>query len=297
VILDLFGRAVVVTLNGQTASHPRSVALKYLLLSLALLASWLNSPAVAAESDATVIMTRVYEARRVDDQIARLTFTFSEPDGEQQRVVYTMVWKNMQGKDGYDSKAMYFTEVPAARRGVAYLGWLVPAGSAERDDEWIYLPQLRTTRRIAHRDRDHASDDDEFGKSLLTREQLDPRPPGLDEHRLVSEETLDDRPHYVIASTPKRHGDEAARVVRWIDKVTYNIDRARYYDDEGRETLDVRFVWEQRDDYWIWKSVTATDPVTQAKTELAIDIKSINSGLRDRDFTRRILERGSTRFQ
>lgn len=269
--------------------------MKYLLVSLALIAPLLDLPAVAAETDAFAIVTHAYETRRVDDQIATLTFTFKAPGQAPQQVVYTMVWKNMHGRDGYDSKALYFTEAPVARRGVAYLGWLVPPGSAERDDEWIYLPQLRTTRRIAHRDRRHASDDDEFGRSLLTREQLDPRPPRLDDHRLIGEESLDGRPHYVIASTPKRQQD-TARVVRWIDKASFRIDRAQYFDDQAREILDVRFSWTQTDGFWLWKSVSAVDPLTRAETDLTIETSAVNSGLSEREFTRRILERGSSHY-
>lgn len=270
--------------------------MKYFVVSLTVIVLWLSQSVGAAEPDAGDIFSRAYELKRVDDQVASLTFSFIEPGHDQRQVVYTMVWKNMRGKDGYDNKAMFFTESPADRRGIGYLGWLVPADSAEQDDEWIYLPELRTTRRIAHRDRDHTSDDDEFGKSLLTREQLDPRPPGLDTHRLVDEKILDDSPHYLVASTPKQHSDTGT-VIRWIDKDTYRIDRSQYFDAKGMEILDVRYLWTQVDGYWLWKTVTATNPVSQEKTVLEIDIRSVNSGLSDREFSKRILERGSGKFR
>jgi len=257
---------------------------------------WFSQAVSATELSAEDIVSRAYDIKRVDDQIATLTFTFVEPGHDQRQVVYTMVWKNMRGKDGYDNKAIFFTEAPADRRGIGYLGWLVEAGSAEQDDEWIYLPELRMTRRIAHRDRDHARDDDEFGKSLLTRDQLDPRPPGLDTHRLVDEKVLDDRQHYLVASTPKQHSNTGT-VIRWIDEETYRIDRSEYYDEQGIETLDVSYLWTQIDGNWLWKTVTATNPVTQDKTVLEIDTKSVNSGLSDREFTKRILERGSGQFR
>lgn len=270
--------------------------MKYFLFILTMMLCWLSPAVGAAELSATDIINRAYAIKRVDDEIATLTFTFSDADGSQRRVVYTMVWKNTHGKGDYDNKALFFTESPADRRGIGYLGWLVPVGSAEQDDEWIYLPELRMTRRIAHRDRNEARDDDEFGKSLLTRDQLDPRPPNLDDHRLVEEKALDGRAHYLIASIAKRHPDIGS-VIRWIDKETYHIDRSQYFNNQGIENLDVRYQWTRIDGYWLWKTVTATNPVSGEKTVLEIETKSINNGLRDREFSKRILERGSGKFR
>jgi len=75
-------------------------------------------------ADASGIMQTVFNARRVDDQIATLTFHFINPDEPERQAIYTMVWKDMRGKDGYDNKAIFFTESPLMRKGVAYLAWV-----------------------------------------------------------------------------------------------------------------------------------------------------------------------------
>lgn len=268
------------------------------------LAALCFSAAIHAEApDAPTVITRAYEIQRVEDQIATLTFTFSAPGKDEQHVVYTMVWKNMKGEAGYDNKAMFFTESPPDKRGIIYLGWLRTPGNAKPDDEWIYLPELRMTRRIAHRD--HAHDDDEFGNSLLTREHLDPRPPQLDDHTLIGKEPLDGRMHYLIASTPKPHhshgGDHmaqevAAKTVRWIDQENYRTNRAQFYDTKDKETLDMRIRWTQINDTWVWKSVTATDPHNGARTVMEIDKIRINIGLKEKDFSRRTLDNWPKRF-
>lgn len=269
------------------------------LISILVLVAMCQGFAVHAETlSADEIATRAYERNRVDDQIATLTFTFSSAGKKEQQVAYTMVWKNMKGKDGYDNKAMFFGEFPTDKRGIAYLGWLTPAGSAKQDSEWIYLPELRTTRRIAHRGDDKADDDDEFANSLLKREHLDPRPPSLDTHTLVGEEMLDGRAHYVILSTPKqRQKDESAKTVRWVDRESFRVDRAQYFDVDSEETLDVDIVWSRVGQFWVWKNVTAVSPKSGAKTVLEVDTISINSGLKDRDFSKRNLKRGSAGFR
>lgn len=277
--------------------------MKHRLLLILIITS-LACTAQATPPDAEAIITRAYELRRVDDQIATLTFTFSAPDKDEQRLVYTMVWKNMKGRDGYDDKTIFFTEYPANKRGTAYLGWLASADSARQDDEWMYLPELHRTRRMAHRDHDH--DDEEFGRSLLSHQQLDPRPPQLDTHTYIGEQEFAGRMHYLVASTPKKqekHGGHhmghhmTARTVRWIDEDSYHIDRVQYYDDDDREMLDMRIRWTRVGDYSLWKTVTAVDPGSHATTTLDIKTIKINSGLQDRDFSRRNLERGSSYFK
>lgn len=192
---------------------------------------------------------------------------------------------------------MFFTEAPPERRGIIYLGWLRTPGNAKPDDEWIYLPELRMTRRIAHHD--HAHDDDEFGNSLLKREHLDPRPPQLDDHTLIGTELLDGKMHHLIASTPKHHhghsGDHpphdiAAKTVRWIDQENHRTNRVQFYDAKDKETLDMRIEWSQINDHWVWKSVTAIDPRNQARTVMEIDKIRINTGLKEKDFSRRTLD-------
>jgi len=158
-----------------------------------------------AELNAQKIIENAFAIERVDDQISTLNFRFIQTDKPDQKVVYTMVWINARGKKGYDNKAIFFTEYPLDKKGIAYLGWLRPSGSAEQDDEWIYLPELRMVRRIAHRDHDHSHDDDEFAGSVLMRDHLDPRSPDLDDHKLLGIKKENGHQYFVIESTPKHN--------------------------------------------------------------------------------------------
>lgn len=271
---------------------------------IALILTCVASTSHAAPPRADDIIDKAYRIERVDDQIATLNFTFSAPGKAKQEVIYTMVWKNMAGRDGYDNKAIFFTEYPPEKRGVAYLGWLRRPGSTAKDDEWIYLPELRMTRRIAHRDHAHAHDDDEFGNSLLKREHLDPRPPELDHHRLIGEEILEGRPHYLIASIPKQAAaqmpgmpHQSGKVIRWIDTESFLTRRLQFFEQHGQEVLSMRIDWVEKDGYWLWRRVMATDPRTLANTVLEISDIRINTDLDDRTFTKRVLEKGAERLR
>lgn len=247
-----------------------------------------------AELSGEEIMARVYTAPRVDDQVATLTFQFISPEQTTQKVVYTMVWKNTHGEENYDNKAMYFTEFPPDRKGIAYLGWLRAEGSEAFDDEWIYLPELRMVRRIAHRENHHEHGDDEFGNSLLKRAQLVPRVAKQDENALLNSEALAGVDHYVIQSKPRVNSDKYpySKVLYWIGHETFRPTQARYFNMEGKAVLDVVYLWVEIDGKWVWKRLTATVPVTGAKTIMDITNIKINTGLSDKLFSSRTLMRG-----
>ncbi len=298
--------SVLESVSGPVRQRLKSLLLRshlnLILLSL-FIAPWMNLAAASMAVDE--IMERAYTVKRVDDHISTLSFTFSNAEKRDQHIVYTMVWKNTHGEDGYDNKTMFFVEEPVDRRGIAYLGWLVPAGSEQVDNEWIYLPELRTARRIPRRNRDRDRDDDEFSRSLLKRVHLEPRPPLLDTHTLVAEERYDDRLHFLVASTPRRPGSkklsvsssgDAVKTISWIDQSTYHIDRAQYFDISDNLVLDVKFYWTQIDGYSMWSKVIATNPVEMSKTVMEITNIKVNRDLGDRQFSKRLLKRGSSGF-
>lgn len=264
-----------------------------LLLVLFSLAGHAQTPA------ARDILERAHAVERVDDQLATLTFTFSRPGKPRQQVIYLMAWKNNRGVNGYESKSLYFTDYPPEKRGIGYLGWHRPANSDAADDEWLYQPDLHTSRRISQRDRARAHGDDEFGNSLLQRHHLQPRPPHSGRHMLIGEQMLEGQAHYLVVSEPAPEGSSTGhgKLIQWVDTQTYVVRRKQYFDREEQQVLDVRIDWTQLDDYWIWQRVSAIDPRNQASTVLDISNIRINNGLNDGTFTRRGLEKGSARLR
>ncbi len=253
-----------------------------------------------AEPNAHKIMETVFAIERVDDQISTLNFRFIQRDKPDQKVVYTMVWMNSKGKKGYDNKAIFFTESPLDKKGIAYLGWLRPSGSTKQDDEWIYLPELRMVRRIAHRDHDHSHDDDEFAGSVLTRDHLDPRSPDLDDHKLLGIKEKNGRKYFVMESTPKHslshkeHSNSSTfhKRVSWIEQSSHQLHRIQFYNHQQKEILNMIISWSQIEQFWIWKQVHATHLQTGNQTILDIENIKINTGLKDRQFSKRALKKG-----
>lgn len=268
---------------------PRVAALGIFAVSMTLFTS-----VVFAELSGAEVMARVYEAKRVDDQISTLSFQFISAKQTSQKVVYTMIWKNSHGQDNYDNKAMFFTEFPPDKKGIAYMGWLRPAGSEAYDDEWIYLPELRMVRRIAHREHHHDHGDDEFGNSLLKRPHLEPRAPQQDESVVLNTESLAGVDHYLVQSQPKVHSDkyQYSKVLYWVEQASFRLKQARYFDMGGKPTLDVEYEWTEVEGKWVWKRLNATTPGTGAKTIMEISNIKVNTGVSDKLFSSRTLMRG-----
>ncbi|MCF6325386.1 MAG: outer membrane lipoprotein-sorting protein [Gammaproteobacteria bacterium] len=263
----------------------------------------------AVEINAAAIMEKIYQTPRVEDQVSTLNFSFHKPEAQTRRAGYTMVWKDVKGKGEYDNKAIFFTEFPIARKGIAYLGWLHPIGSDKKNDEWIYLPELGMTRRIIPRDNSEGNEEDEFAASLLTHEHLEPRPPQLDDHRLLEEKLMNGRAHYLIESKPASHGhgghgghhnhggDAPAKRISWVDKVAMRINRIQFFDGHDKMQLDMNIEWREEGDYWLWSRVEAIEPETRTKTVLEITDIRINAGINERMFHKRNLDKGSVRFR
>ena len=278
------------------------------MVSIAFVSYLLVPVSTRAAEDAASIMQKVYDMKQVEDEISTLSFHFISPDKTDKQVVYKMIWKNAHGKQGYDNKAIFFTQLPLDKKGIAYLGWLRPHGSDKLNDEWLYLPELRTTRRIVQSHDHDQPDNDEFSASLLDHEQLMRRSPTMDNHELLEVQSFAGRPHYLISSTPKHpgmmmhhdeheHGHPTARRISWIDKDRVLVDRVQFLDDQDAIQLDMKIEWQQLKGYWIWKRIEAVSPVSKETTTLDISDIKINSGLSDNLFRKRILEKGPRIFE
>ena len=268
--------------------------------AVAMLANVVHAQAPDAEPmGGQEIMTRSYETRRVEDETAVLNFLITKPDGKEERVTYTMLWKNNHGKNGFDQKVIFVTDFPPSRQGVAYMGYLRQPGSGARDEEWIYLPELAMVRRIAHRNRDQ-SDDDEFAHSVLKREHLDPRPPQLDEHHLLKQETIGEQTFYKVESRLKPADSQDApfdKYHTWVERDSFRPKRVHFFAGDNNEpALDMVIDWTQVNNQWVWKSVRAEDPRSGAKTVMDISNIRVNTGLKDNVFSKRTLSRGVNRL-
>ena len=253
-----------------------------------------------AELTAAEILKKSLEVHGGNDSISTLTFTFMEPDQRERTLSYTMLWKDYKGQDGITTKMIFFKEFPPADKGIAYMTWMYRPEKNQDDDEWLYLPELRTVRKLSKKisdptnEHDKKDEDSEFTKSVLHRAQLVPRSPDLDTYELVRTDNIDGKEYYVIERMPKQNDSEYpyVKTINWISKDNFLLTKIDYLDLNGKLVLHQDIKWQKIADAWVWDEVRATDKETGNTTVLKVTDVRINIGLDDESFTKRVMKLG-----
>ncbi len=130
-------------------------------LCLALLGLVASLPTPAAASDALPLMRQMESAMQSPGEIVSVQMHLAFADGRSETRNFKM-WTH--GGGGEQARMLLKFEAPAAIAGTALLMHARKGGAT---DNWMYVPALRQTRRIAPQDRS-----DSFVQSQFTIEDL-----------------------------------------------------------------------------------------------------------------------------
>lgn len=256
-------------------------------------------PAVSADPTAEEILNKSFDVRGGEDSISTLTFSFMDTNARERKLSYTMLWKDYKGQDDLVTKMIFFKEFPPADKGIAYMIWMYRPDLNRDDDEWLYLPELRTVRKLSKKIGENGEDskndeDSEFSKSVLHRIHLAPRPPGLDTYQLLRSEELDGKEYYVIERTPKNNDDiyPYKKTLNWISKDNFLLTKIDYFDRGGEKIMHQDIKWQKIDAAWIWEKVEAINLNTGNTTVLTISDARVNTGIDDDAFSKRVMKLG-----
>lgn len=264
-----------------------------------LIVTALIGTASAAPPPGTIV-TRSYENYSGDDLISRVTFTLEYDDGKTRRMTVVMAYKRYERHKDLASKVIMFNEYPPDKKDIAFLAWIYRSDSRKEDDMWLYLPELRQVRKLTHKHEAHSHEDtssDAFSVSELNREELTPRRPDLDHHRLLGEDSIDGDMAYRVESVPKEPGTSTyGKLIQWIAQDTFLPVRIDYYDKAGTLLKTQTIEWLKRGEAWVWDRVTAVNRVNGNRTVLDQSDIQINMGLPDYLFSKRVMKQGAQAF-
>jgi len=252
----------------------------------------LAGPATAWAIDGAEIVQHCdVEANAGSDQRSVLTVILRDAAGNEKKNVYRRYWIKADGKDDIVDKMILFTEYPPDAAGTAFMRWGFVPESDKNADQWLYLPSLKSTRKVSVRD-----PGDSFLGSDLTYQDISLRRLGADEHVLLREETDGGRTYYVVQSTPKESNPLYSKIVTWYNKVPdwsdCNKSRIEYF-DSSRALLKVQtLVWQKVGDAWLWDEVKVDNIRTGHSSVFRVTDAEVNVGLKDRMFSERTLKRG-----
>ena len=269
------------------------IAKHRLLLTLAaslLLASHIAAePASAAPTEAAALMRDVERNASPPDERVRIEMALVDSSGQVRR--RTAMYYRRQREPGSleDMKLIRF-DSPPEMDGSAVLT-LENAESA--DDQWLYLPAYRTSRRIPSSNRS----DRYMGTDFSYEDVSDDKIPQF-QYSFVGEEEIGGRTYRIVEQIPiadeVKNESAYGRKRQWVDPERLIATRIDYFGKDG--TLIKRFEASspvQIADYWRWEQVTMTDFRIDHRTEIVYRDRAIDTGSVDTSlFTVRYLERG-----
>ena len=194
-------------------------------------------------------------------------------------------------KNGIDSKLLVKFLSPADIKGT---GFLQVEHSTGDDDQWIYLPALKKTRRlVANNKKDSfVGSDFSYGDVLL---------PKVDfyKHTLLRSEPMGGQDCYVIESLPRdedvKRDSGYAKKITWVRKDNFLETKVEYYDVSGRllktQTVSDHKLVEPDTQRWIALRREMVNHQTEHKTILTFDRIEADVPVADDAFTTRSIER------
>lgn len=167
------------------------------------------------------------------------------------------------------------------------------------DEKWIYLPSLKTTRRIANAERSKSFVGSEFTYNDMTvRKFEDDAFEMLEENVTMNVGGKQEKLWKVKATPVQNKNVEFAYIIKYIDKVSYLPLVEEYYDKTGK-MIKLRTITkheivkgETGKEYWLRRETIMENKVTGRGTRVAVEKMTFDKPVSDRYFTQNWLNTG-----
>jgi hypothetical protein len=260
------------------------------LLAVSLISASIGAASEVDPTDARSIMQAVDERDDGDNGISDLEMILVDKRGNE-RVRKMRSYSKEFGDDDY---TLMFFQSPADVKDTGFLTY--DYDDEERDDDqWLYLPALKKTKRIATGDKSGSFMGSDFSYADMTE-----RPLSAYEYKILEETEVRGQPVWVIESVPitEKERDETGytKSVSFVRKDNFVVVRAKSWLKKGQRNkyLDVKKL-EQVDGIWVATDMTMTTKkgkTTLHKTLLKNSNVRFNQALDEDLFSTRQLEKG-----
>ena len=236
----------------------------------------------AQELTGKEIIKKVYEQPTGDDQVADLTMTLTNKSGKQRVRKIKQYTKDL----GTVEKSIMFFQSPADVKNTSFMNWTYD--SDKNDDQWIYLPALKKTKRISS-----DSKSDYFMGSDFTYDDLGDRKLDADTHTLLRSEKIAGVDYYVVESVSNDEDYMYSKTITWIRKDNFIGLKKEFY-DEDEDLLKILSIKEFKKISGILVITNSEMKNVQKDHSTTMELKNIeiNTGISDSKFTERMMIRG-----
>lgn len=244
----------------------------------------------AGTPTAREIMEQVDRRDDGDNQTADIQMLLKDKNNKTRKRTIAMFAKDK----GRDTLRMQFFLTPADVKDTGFLTYDYYLGERD-DDQWLYLPDLHKTKRIASSDKSSSFMGSDFSYADMTRRVLDEW-----KYTLLKEDVVGDNRVWLIEATPvskeveERYG--YVKSILFIRQDIHMVIRAIHVVKEGRRVkyLDVKKL-EQVDGIWVATKMhmkTTKNKRTLHQTVLSFSNVRFNQDLSEELFSVRRLEKG-----
>jgi hypothetical protein len=252
----------------------------------ACLTAGVAGPVSAATDAATRGLQIAREAERRDagfgDSVADVQMVLSNRHGQESRRALRVRTLEVAG-DG--DKLLVLFDHPRDVRGTAFLSFTHSEGP---DDQWLFLPALRRVKRIASNNKSGPFVGSEFAYEDLASQEVDKYT-----YRYLRDERIDGMDAFVVERRPLDPRSGYRRHITWIDKQHYRPLRVVFHDRGDRKLKTLTYAGYRRyaGKYWRADRMRMVNHQTGKRTELIWSDYRFQTGLGERDFNQRVLER------
>lgn len=217
-----------------------------------------------------------------EDAESQMSMTLVNASGQKRERLMAM--KILEGKEG-DKSLMEFLS-PADVKGTKFLNY---EHVKKEDDQWLYLPALKRVKRIASKNKSGAFMGSEFSYEDLSAFNVEKYSYPEGEVKLG---TLNAKEVYLGESKPVSKYSGYTKLLTWIDTKTFLIQKTEYY-DRKKELLKTAVFEDYKQIKGVWRigKITMSNVQNDKKTILVWSNEKIKTGLKDKDFHKRVLKR------
>lgn len=263
------------------------------LLAVALALRMLVAPTLSAAATAREIRDQVRKlddtTRHWTDRSEKLSLVIVDARGGERRRDLKLF--NKRYPDDEEKSLSFFLE-PAEVKGTGFLQW---GHKKAADDQWLYLPELKRTRRITAELRNESFMGTDFSYQDL---EILAEIQGWTEEEapstLVGEEPIAGSPCHVIGLRPQQDRMAYGRIQLWLDRDKLVPRRMDFFDKDDTAVKSLTF--DRIEDIGSFPTPHVLEMRSLKKgsrTRLEASDVKYDAGLSDDLFTQRYLERGT----
>ena len=187
--------------------------------------------------------------------------------------------------DGDGDKSMTIFDKPNDVKGTALLSFTHKQGP---DDQWLYLPALKRTKRIASDNKSGPFMGSEFAFEDIASQEVEKYT-----YKFLRDDKLDEMDVFVFERYPVDKKSGYTRQIVWLDKEHYKERKIEFYDRKNSllKTLVLTDYHQYLDRFWRAHTMQMDNHQTGKSTTLLQSNYQYRSGLTDRDFDKNALKR------